>query len=58
MLIYNLTVMKNFKIKIYTQDKSREKQRSSTKTILIALELAQKGSLSEHQNLNKVFMKS
>ena len=56
-LIYNLTVMKNFKIKICTQDKSREKQRSPAETMLIAPELVQKGSLSEHQNLNKISVK-
>ena len=39
MLIYNLTVMKNFKMKICTQDKSRKKQRNSTKIILVAPEL-------------------
>ena len=42
MLIYNLTAMKNSKMKICTQDKSREKQRSPVKTMLIAPELAQK----------------
>ena len=57
MLLYNLTVTKNFKMKMFTQDKSREKQRSSAKTMLIAPELAQKGSLSEHWNLNKVSVK-
>ena len=45
MLIYNLAVTKNSKIKVYTGDKSREKQRSPVKTMLIASELAQKGSL-------------
>ena len=54
MLIYNLTAIKNSKIKICTQDESREKQRSSAKIMLIASELTLKGSLSEHQNLNKV----
>ena len=39
MLNYNLTAMKNFKIKIHTQDKSKEKQRSPAKTTLVALEL-------------------
>ena len=47
MLIYNLAAMKNFKIKIYTQDKSREKQKSSVKTILITFKLALKGSISK-----------
>ena len=45
MLIYNLADMKNFKMKVYTEDKSREKQRSPVKTMLIAPELAQKESL-------------
>ena len=45
MLIYNLAVTKNSKMKVYTEDKSREKQRSPAKTMLIAPELAQKGSL-------------
>ena len=57
MLIYNLAATKNSKMKICTQNESREKQRSPAKTMLVAPELAQKGSLSEHQNLNKVFMK-
>ena len=57
MLIYNLAVMKNSKMKICTQDESREKQRSPAKTTLIAPELVQKGSLSKHQNLNKVSVK-
>ena len=48
MLIYNLTVTKNFKIKICTQDENREKQRSPDKIMLIASELAQKESLSKH----------
>ena len=48
MLLYNLAAIKNFKIKICTQDKSREKQRNPTKTMLIASELVQKGSLSKH----------
>ena len=57
MLIYNLAATKNSKIKICTQDESREKQRSPVKIILIAPELAQKKSLSEHQNLNKISVK-
>ena len=48
MLIYNLAVIKNSKMKVYTGDESREKQRSLAKTTLIAPELAQKGSLSKH----------
>ena len=48
MLIYNLAVTKNSKIKICTQDESREKQRSPAKTMLVAPELVQKGSLNEH----------
>ena len=39
MLIYNLAVTKNFKMKIYTENKSREKQRNPAKIILIAPEL-------------------
>ena len=39
--------MKNSKMKIYTQDESREKQKSSVKTTLITSELALKGSISE-----------
>ena len=39
MLIYNLAAMKNSKIKMFTQDKSGEKQRNSVKTTLIAPEL-------------------
>ena len=54
MLLYNLTAMKNFKMKICIQDKSKEKQRNPAKTTLIASELALKGSLSKHQNPNKV----
>ena len=54
MLLYNLAVMKNSKIK----DESREKQRSPAKTTSIAPELAQKGSLNEHWNLNKIFVTS
>ena len=48
MLIYNLAVMKNFKIKMFTQDKNREKQKNSAKIILIASDLIQKKSLSEY----------
>ena len=47
-LIYNLAVMKNSKMKIYTQNKSREEQRSPVKIMLIAPELAQKRSLNEY----------
>ena len=54
MLLYNLAATKNSKMKICTQDESKEKQRSPAKTTLIALELAPKGSLSEHWNPNKV----
>ena len=50
--------MKNFKMKMFTQDESKEKQRSSAKITLIAPELALKGSLSKHQNLNKVSVAS
>ena len=57
MLIYNLAVMKNFKMKVCTQDESRKKQRSPAKIMLIAPELAQKGSLNEHWNLNKISVK-
>ena len=57
MLLYNLAAMKNSKMKMFTEDKSREKQRSPAKTTLIASELALKGSLSEHWNLNKVSVK-
>ena len=46
-LIYNLAVMKNSKMKIYTQDKSREKQKSSVKITLTAPELALKGNISK-----------
>ena len=48
MLLYNLAATKNSKMKICTQDKSKEKQRSPAKTTLIAPELALKGSLSKH----------
>ena len=58
MLLYNPAVTKNSKMKICTQDKSREKQRSPAKTMLVASELAQKGSLNEHWNLNKVSVAS
>ena len=57
MLIYNLAVMKNSKMKICTQDESKEKQRSPAKTMLIAPELALKGSLNEYWNLNKISVK-
>ena len=39
-LLYNLAAIKNSKMKIYTQDESREKQRSPAKTTLVAPELA------------------
>ena len=39
--------MKNFKIKIYTQDESREKQKNSVKIMLTAPELALKGNINE-----------
>ena len=48
MLIYNLAAMKNSKMKICTQDKSKEKQKSPVKIMLIASELALKGNLSKH----------
>ena len=48
MLLYNLAAMKNSKMKMFTEDKSREKQKSPAKTTLIAPELAQKESLSEY----------
>ena len=48
MLLYNLAAMKNPKMKICAQDQSREKQGSPAKITLIAPELAQKESLSEH----------
>ena len=48
MLIYNLAATKNSKIKICTQDKSKEKQRSPAKTTLITPELTLKRSLNEH----------
>ena len=40
MLLYNLAATKNFEMKIFTQDESREKQRSPAKTMLVAPELA------------------
>ena len=40
--------MKNFKMKMFTQDESKEKQRSFVKITLIASELAPKGSLNKH----------
>ena len=57
MLLYNLTVMKNSKMKMFTQNESREKQRSPAKIMLIASELAQKESLSKHWNPNKISVK-
>ena len=45
MLLYNLTVIKNFKMKIHIQNKSREKQKNSAKITLITSELIQKESL-------------
>ena len=48
MLLYNLAVMKNFKIKVYTEDESRKKQKNPVKIMLIVSELAQKKSLSEY----------
>ena len=47
MLLYNLAATKNSKMKIDTQDKSREKQKSPAKTILIVPELALKGNISK-----------
>ena len=47
MLLYNLAATKNSKMKIYTQDKSREKQKSPAKTTLTAPDLALKGNISE-----------
>ena len=41
---------KNFKIKIYTQDESREKQKSFVKITLIASELALKENISESKS--------
>ena len=58
MLLYNITATKNSKMKMFTQDKSREKQKSPAKTTLIAPELAQKKNLNEYQNLNKVSIAS
>ena len=46
--------MKNSKMKMFTQDESKEKQRSPAKTTLIAPEPALKGSLNKHWNPNKV----
>ena len=48
MLLYNLAVMKNSKMKVYTGDESKKKQRNSVKTMLIASELVLKRSLNEH----------
>ena len=47
MLLYNLAVTKNSKMKIYTQDESREKQKSPAKTMLTAPELALKRNISK-----------
>ena len=47
MLIYNLTAIKNFKIKIFTQNESREKQKSFIKITLTASELTLKGNISK-----------
>ena len=47
MLIYNLAATKNSKMKIYTQDESREKQKSSAKIMLTASELALKRNINE-----------
>ena len=58
MLLYNLAATKNSKMKICTQNKSKEKQRSPAKTTLIAPELAPKESLSKHWNPNKVSVAS
>ena len=58
MLIYNLAATKNSKIKMFTQNESREKQKSSAKIMLITPELAQKESLNKHWNFNKIFIKS
>ena len=57
-LLYNLAATKNSKMKIYTQDKSREKQRSPAKITLVAPKLTQKESLNKHQNLNKISVTS
>ena len=48
MLLYNLAVIKNSKMKVCTQEKSREKQKSFAKILLIAPRLAQKGKISEY----------
>ena len=47
MLFYNLAATKNFKMKIYTQDKSREKQKSPAKITLTAPNLALKGNINK-----------
>ena len=47
MLLYNLAVMKNSKMKIYTWDESREKQKSSAKIMLTVSDLVLKGNISE-----------
>ena len=57
MLLYNLAVMKNSKMKIFTQDESKKKQRNLAKIMLIACELIQKENLNKHQNFNKIFVK-
>ena len=48
MLLYNLAAIKNFKMKMFTEDENKKKQRNSVKIILITSELTQKGSLNEH----------
>ena len=45
-LLYNLAVIKNSKI-MFTQNESREKQKSSVKITLTAPELVLKGNISE-----------
>ena len=47
MLLYNLAAIKNSKMKIYTQDKSREKQKSPAKITLTASDLTLKENISE-----------
>ena len=47
MLIYNLAVIKNSKMKMFTEDESRERQKSCAKTTLTTPELALKGNISE-----------
>ena len=46
-LLYNLAAMKNSKMKIYTQNKSREKQKNFINIILKVSELALKGNISK-----------